>query len=61
MIMSNRHEHPEIVERLSDYVDGALTPDEHAETEAHLAECGACRRVLESLTPWSAEIGRAHV
>lgn len=46
---TNQREHHEITERLSDYVDGALSADEHGGVEEHLAGCGACRRVLEEL------------
>ena len=34
---------------LSDYLDGELTPRDHARTDAHLASCGACREVLAEL------------
>ena len=45
----NRMEHPDITDRLSDYMVGDLSSESHAEVEAHLAECGECRRVLEDL------------
>jgi len=45
----NRMEHPDITDRLSDYMVGDLSPESHADVEAHLAECGECRRVLEGL------------
>lgn len=41
--------HPEWTDRLSDYMDGELDPSRHAEVEAHLTECGPCRRVLAEL------------
>lgn len=50
MTMStNRIEHPEIVDRLSDFLNGDVSSDDHAEIEGHLSACGACRRVLEEL------------
>ncbi|HXI64776.1 MAG TPA: zf-HC2 domain-containing protein [Gemmatimonadales bacterium] len=36
-------------DRLSEYVDGELTPAERTALEAHLAACGACRQTLEDL------------
>jgi hypothetical protein len=47
---TSEREHDEITERLSDYVDGTLSVDEHRSVEEHLAGCGACRRVLEELS-----------
>lgn len=37
------------IERLSEYVDGELAPDERAALEAHLAVCDDCPRTLEEL------------
>jgi len=42
-------EHTTIADRLSDYLDGGLDAAAHAEVEAHLSSCGACRAVLEEL------------
>jgi hypothetical protein len=36
-------------DRLSEYLDGELTPAEHAEVEAHLGECASCRGILDEL------------
>lgn len=36
-------------DRLSDYLDGALDPDECSVLEIHLAECDACRNTLAEL------------
>ena len=36
-------------DRLSDFQDGELSPADHAACEAHLAECDACRTVLQEL------------
>ena len=36
-------------DRLSEYVDGDLTPAERTALEAHLAACGACRGTLDEL------------
>lgn len=35
--------------RLADFADGALREREHGEVQAHLAECGDCRRALGEL------------
>ena len=34
---------------LSDYVDGELSPDLCAENERHMAECGNCRIMVDTL------------
>jgi anti-sigma factor RsiW len=34
---------------LSDYVDGDLAPEMCAELERHMAECGDCRIVVDTL------------
>src|SRR4029453_10832836 len=36
-------------ERLSEYHDGELSPAEHAECAAHLAQCDDCRDLLQEL------------
>lgn len=36
-------------ESMSEYLDGSLDATAHGEMEAHLAECGTCRRTLEEL------------
>lgn len=41
--------HDQITDRLSDYIDGELTPEERAIVDAHLASCGDCRDVLDEL------------
>lgn len=43
------NDHREWTDRLSDFLDGGLEEGERAAVEAHLAECGGCRRVLEEL------------
>ncbi len=37
----------ELVERLTDYFDDAMTPVERARLEAHIAECLGCERYAE--------------
>ena len=34
-------------DRLSDYLDGGLTPEEHSSLEAHLGTCAECAHVLD--------------
>lgn len=41
--------HDDITGRLSEYIDGDLGPREHAEVDAHLTGCAACREVLGQL------------
>jgi hypothetical protein len=48
--------HEEWTDRFSAYLDGEATANERAAIEAHVAECAACRRVLEELravTAWA--------
>jgi len=35
--------------RLSDYLNGALPPQEHVELEKHLSSCDACRRKADTM------------
>lgn len=42
-------QHGEWTDLLSDYMEGALRPDDHLALEDHLRGCGACRRALEEL------------
>lgn len=39
----------EFVELITDYLDGALPPRDHARFEGHLAACAACEAYLDSL------------
>jgi predicted anti-sigma-YlaC factor YlaD len=41
--------HTECTDRLSDYLDDELTPDERHDVDAHLAGCAECRLVLDEL------------
>src|SRR5947208_7899134 len=41
------------------YHDGELSPAESAAFEAHLAECGGCREMLEEIRRVSRQIGTA--
>lgn len=41
--------HDEFTDRLSDYVDGELTPAEHLDVERHLVTCAACRTTVDEL------------
>lgn len=50
----SRDEHS--VERLSAYLDGALSEAERLEVEAHLAGCEECRRILDDLRTLSADL-----
>jgi anti-sigma factor RsiW len=38
-----------LTERLSDYIDGSLSPSEREEVERHLAECEECSNTLADL------------
>jgi predicted anti-sigma-YlaC factor YlaD len=39
----------EVVEIVSDYLEGALAPDVLARLDAHLCDCDACRRYIEQV------------
>src|SRR5207249_757706 len=41
--------HEEWTDKLSDFLDDELTPDERASVETHLKECGDCAAVLNDL------------
>ncbi len=41
--------HTEIINQLSAYLDGELSPDERARVDAHVAACAECRVVLDDL------------
>jgi anti-sigma factor RsiW len=48
----------ELVELVSDYLEGALPADERARVEAHLEICPGCRAYLELLRATVGELGR---
>lgn len=39
----------ELVELVTDYLEGALPPDERARFEAHIEPCDGCRTYLEQI------------
>ena len=39
----------ELVELVTDYLEGALPPGERARVDAHLAECPGCTEYLEQM------------
>ena len=39
----------ELVELVTDYLDGALSPRDHERFEAHIAECDGCRGYVEQM------------
>jgi anti-sigma factor RsiW len=51
----------ELVELLTDYLEGALPPDEVAAVEAHLDLCEACRTYLAQMRATIAALGRLPV
>jgi anti-sigma factor RsiW len=48
----------ELVEVVTDYLEGALAPAEAARVEAHLAGCRHCRAYLEQMRLTLAALGR---
>jgi anti-sigma factor RsiW len=51
----------ELVELLTEYLEGAMPPDEVAAVEAHLAGCTACRRYLDQMRATIAALGSVPV
>lgn len=51
----------EVVELVTDYIEGALPAALAAEVEAHLAECDPCRTYLAQMRRTIEEIGRVPV
>lgn len=47
--MSDHRRCKELLHSLSDYIDGELAPRLCAEIERHMAECGNCRIVVDTL------------
>lgn len=48
----------EAVELVTDYLEGALSPQDRARFEAHLAQCPHCTRYLEQMRETIAALGR---
>ena len=48
----------ELVEVVTDYLDGALAEIDRRRFEAHLAECGACRDYLGQMRSTIQAVGR---
>lgn len=51
----------ELVELVTDYVEGALAPSEVAAIEAHLDECPGCRAYLAQMRATIAAVGAVRV
>jgi anti-sigma factor RsiW len=51
----------ELVELLTDYLEGVLPPDEVAAVDAHLDGCDACRTYLDQLRTTIATLGSVPV
>jgi anti-sigma factor RsiW len=51
----------ELVELLTEYLDGVLPPDEKAAVDAHLDGCDACRIYLDQMRATIATLGSVPV
>jgi anti-sigma factor RsiW len=51
----------EVVELVTDYLEGALEPDEHALVERHLAGCAKCDAYLHQIRTTIRLVGRVEV
>ena len=47
----------ELVELVTDYLEGALAPEEHARFEAHVGRCDGCREYLAQMRSTIAVLG----
>ena len=47
----------ELVELVTDYLEGALPPEERARFDVHLAECPGCDRYVEQMRTTIALVG----
>jgi predicted anti-sigma-YlaC factor YlaD len=50
----------ELVELVTAYLEGGLSPEEHARFEGHLAECGTCQVYLEQMRKTIRLLGRVN-
>jgi anti-sigma factor RsiW len=48
----------ELVELVTDYLEGALSPSEHARVERHLGACENCARYVEEMRTTIELVGR---
>ena len=48
----------ELVELVTDYLEGGLSDDEREQFEAHLGECEACANYLDQIRQTIAVVGR---
>ena len=48
----------ELVELVTNYFEGALSPEERARFEQHVAGCGGCTRYVEQLRVTIATVGQ---
>ena len=48
----------ELVELVTDYLEGALLADERARFEEHIAGCGGCETYLEQIRQTIESVGR---
>lgn len=48
----------ELVELITDYLEGRLSADDRARFDAHLAECEACRAFVDQYRTTIAVLGR---
>jgi anti-sigma factor RsiW len=48
----------DVVELVTDYLEGALSPEEVALFENHISDCEGCERYLEQMRTTIAAVGR---
>jgi anti-sigma factor RsiW len=48
----------EVVEIVTDYLEGSLNPEDRRRFEAHLEDCGGCRTYLEQMRQTIRALGR---
>jgi anti-sigma factor RsiW len=57
-VLTNRLSCKELVELVTDYLEGALAPEERARFEAHLPGCRGCRTYLRQMRQTLETLGR---
>lgn len=48
----------ELVELVTDYLEGALPPEEHVRFDEHIGSCNGCRAYLEQMRTTIGLVGR---
>lgn len=50
----------ELVELITNYLEGALSPEDHTRFEAHLAACTGCQNYVDQMQQTIRLVGKLH-